>query len=210
MDITIDIGVGVADNGTVVLVDDMIAVLIYEVHIASLEEDLVAIFLDQVFTISSGFGRIAVNTVGLVAVEHTYGLTYLGLNGGAIKIGLEGPVVVGQSGHLVLIVAYRGTDFPMEVLQVEHLDHGMRIETVVLEFSFVTPVDIKTAGPCQLLQGKQVAGPALEEVETQIQTVVEEVTLHACREARCGLPFQLGVANVTDDNTCSSAVQHAT
>ena len=86
----------------------------------------------------------------------------------------------------------------------------MYVEAMVLKFTFITPTGIQTAGPCQLTQGEEVVRPALEVVETYVQTVVQEVAFDACSEAFGGLPLQLSVTNVTDDNTSSVAVEHKT
>ena len=86
----------------------------------------------------------------------------------------------------------------------------MYVKTMILKLTVIAPACIQTTGPCQLAQREEIAGPALEVIETYIQTVVQEVTLNTCCKAIGSLPLQLCVTDVTNDNTCYIAVQHTT
>ena len=51
MDVTIDIGVGVTDDGTVVLVDDFVLIDIGKVHVTTDKQILVAILLNDILAV---------------------------------------------------------------------------------------------------------------------------------------------------------------
>ena len=180
MDITINVGIGVTDDSAVVLVDDLVLQDFYKVHVTTLEEHFVAIILDNILAVSLGFVSSAVNTISLVAIEDTYGLTDLSLDGSTQDVGLEGTVVVGQCSYFILVMTDRGTDFPTEILQAEYLCGGMQVEAVVFKLAFIAPAGIQSAGPGQLTEREEVASVTLEVVEAQVQAVIEEVSFDSC------------------------------
>ena len=55
-------------------------------------------------TVGLSISSSGIDTVGLVTIEHTHGLSHLSEYGATIDRGLDGLVIVGQGSHLILIV----------------------------------------------------------------------------------------------------------
>ena len=144
-DVTIDVGVGVANDDAVVVVDLMVAVQVDETHVAGSEGHVIHTVVGQHVEGSLlGFLRSREDTVGAVAIELVDGLSDLGTDGGTVDLVVNILCIVGQFGNLVLVVAHAGTKLPLPVLQGNGLDRGGDVVALVLQLTAVAPVLIQT------------------------------------------------------------------
>ena len=115
-DISVDIRIGIADDGLVALVNLVVTVQVIENHVASLEILLGTSLVDQEETCSLCIGSSREHALGLVTIEHTDRVAYRRQNiVGAID--RRGVVAISQGLHLILVVAYSSTDLQVPVLQ---------------------------------------------------------------------------------------------
>ena len=180
-DVTIDVGVGIADDGLVSLADLAVAVDVDEAHVAGLEILVCAGGIGQVevatLTGSKGFLVGGQHTVGLVAVEHTCGLSHDGsdvvdaVDAGnialcrllTVNVNLR---IVGQRLHLILIMASADAHLHIQVVHDDGLTRHRHLEALIVERTAVAPVISDTGyGIVELLQREQVLGVVHIEVE---------------------------------------------
>ena len=107
----------------------------------------------------------------------------------------------GQRGHLVVVVAYSGTQLPLPVLLVDECGIHLGFKALVGHATLVGPVLVDTAHILQFLQGEQVIGLVPEEVESGMQAVVEEAALDANVPLGGGFPLDGTVLDVLQIET---------
>ena len=115
-DISIDIRIGVANDGLVALINLMVIVQIIKDHVTSLEILLSTSLVNQVEACGLCIGCGREHALGLVTIEHTHGVAYRGQDI-VLAINRRGVVAIGQCLHLVLVVAHGSTNLQMPVLQ---------------------------------------------------------------------------------------------
>ena len=208
VDITIEVGIGVTDNRTVCLIYQPIAIHIREMDVTGLEIRTFAILLLQIQGCRLGFSHRTEDALGLVAVEHANRLSHLRQDGSTLDRGLYRAVCIRKGCHLILIVSGRSSQLPAEILQGQYFEAEADIEAHILELTLITPVLLESAGPGKLAQGEKVRRPTLEEVQSQVQAVAQEITCQASRQATGGLPLQVSVADVSDNLAADTFRKH--
>ena len=190
-DVTIDIGVGIADDGLVSLADFTIAIDVDEAYITSLEVLTSTSSIGQVeISLATGSGCLLVgcqHASSLITVEHAYRLSNDGgdvvstVDAGGIalcrKLSVEiDAAVVGQLLHLVDIVSGAGTYLNIEVAGDNRLGSDCYLETSVVERTAIAPVVVDTSyGIFEGLQRQQIGGVVEIVVEVNAQAIVEHI-----------------------------------
>ena len=87
IDVTIQVGIRITDDGAVRLVDKAVAVEVGEFHVAGFEISAVAILLQNVMSVGQGFGCRGIDTAGLITIEYAYRLSHLCQDGSTVDVG---------------------------------------------------------------------------------------------------------------------------
>ena len=205
-DVTVNVGIGVANDDLVGLVDLAVAVQVGKVNVAGLEILLGTGLVDNIEVSSLSFIRGGEHPQRLVAIEHADRVAHSGEDVvGAVD--RRGIVAVSQFLHLILVMAYGSTDFHVPVTGRDGLAAEGSLETAVLHLAVVGPVVVDTAdGVLKRLQGQQVLGSVEEVVNLGAQAVLQEVGLQAGVELRRGLPLDFLVTHVGKLHTYLSVV----
>ena len=95
-------------------------------------------------------------------------------------------------------MSYRSPQLPLEVLCAEYLAHSTHVKSTILQLTTVAPVFLDTREVAERLEGKQVGSLAVEVVETQMETVVEQTCLHSYIPFLCRLPLQVVVTDISE------------
>ena len=91
----------------------------------------------------------------------------------------------------------------LPVLEIKHLEGDIDIETGILQLAAVRPVLVQSGEETQRLLCQQVVCPALECVERQGHSVIEQTGFQSYIETVCGLPLYLGVTDAAERQLCN-------
>ena len=197
------VGIRVADDAHVVLVDGLQSVAIVNIHI--LELTRLGVVARKAG--AQALGQRLHDAVGLVAVEHVHRLPY----GEDIRIGAElfalvavifilhaGPQVGFQTGlhgvseaeHLVAVAREDegAAHAPVAVLERHAVDR--QFDAAVADLAVVDPHLVVTRRRRDVALAQQVRGALVIPVESHVQTVAEERHVQSEVDLRGGLPFQ--------------------
>ena len=210
-DVAIDIGIGIANDHLVFLVDDTIVVSIGEMDIARYEVLGVAggILHVEVAILAGGTclcigGKDA---LGLVSIEQSHGVAH-GCEDVVIAINRRGIVAIRQLLHLVGIMSHAGSYLHMPVLADDGLARNGEFKALVLQFSTISPIGIDTAdGVLEGHQGEQVGGAVDVIVEVNAHTIVQQVALEADVKLLAGFPFNLVVTDIGELQTRGDVIE---
>ena len=107
----------------------------------------------------------------------------------------------GQLGNLVVVVAKACTQFPLPVLVVDDSSIDIELNTLVGELALIGPVLSHTRYIFKFSLGKQIVCLMPVDIDTCLQTVVQEATLQSNVPLGSGLPLDTAIGDVLQVKT---------
>ena len=187
-DVTIEIGVGVADDNLVPIVDGRVIVLIDKDDVAGTEVAAAARSQHIIESCGLSFGSSGIDTSRAVAIEDASRTSYGCQHLAAVK--LRGEITVGKRGNAVAVSGCREPCLPRPIAGSQQFDVQTDVGSHILQSSLVAPIVVLSRQFRKALQGEQIRGKALKNIQRQTKTIVPGHQVHTRTQSARGFPLQ--------------------